>query len=137
MASASDTHQVVAVLNTSPDTVDLLKDVFERAGFLVASAYTHDIRSGVLDVEAFLRVHRPAVIVYDIAAPYERNWAYLQHLRSTALKDYRLVLTSPNAERVAQLVGRDAQVYEVVGKHEDLAEIVRATKEAARARSTV
>ena len=85
MASGSDTHQVVAVLNTSPDTVDLLKDVFERAGFLVASAYTHDIRSGVLDVEAFLRVHRPAAIVYDIAPPYERNWAYLQHLRSTAL----------------------------------------------------
>ena len=46
---------VVAVINTSPDTVDLLKDVLERAGMLVVTAFTHDIRDGHVNVEDFLR----------------------------------------------------------------------------------
>jgi CheY-like chemotaxis protein len=128
---------VVALLNTTPDVVDLLKDVLEQAGFIVVISYTHDIRDGKVDLEAFLRTHQPRVIVYDIAAPYDRNYAFLQHLRSTVLKGYTLVLTTPNIRQVERLVGRDVGIYEVVGKVEDLDAIVRATKEAARARATV
>ena len=129
-------HPVAAIINTSPDTIDLLKDVLERAGFLVVTGYTHDIRDGRLDIEAFLRTHRPGVIVYDVAPPYQRSWDFLQHLRTTALNGYRFVITTTNQAQVEALVNRDEKVYEVIGTPEDLDAIVRATKEALRARDT-
>ena len=127
---------VVAVINTAPDTVDLLKDALERAGFVVVSTYTHAVRTGQVDLDAFIRVHAPKVIVYDIAPPYERNWAFFQNLRQTVLKDCRFVLTSVNASQVSRLVARDDRIYEVVGHSEDLDAVVQATREAARARPT-
>src|SRR5918993_1796122 len=126
----------VAVINTSPDTVDLLKNVLEKAGFLVVTGYTHGVRDGTLDLELMMRVADPIVILWDLAPPYERNWAFLQLLRTTVLKDRRLVLTTPNKAQVQKLVGSDYHVYEIVGKVEDLDAIVRATKEASRARET-
>ena len=125
---------VAAVINTTPDVVDLLKDALEQAGLLVVTGYTHDIRDGELDLQSFLATHRPDVIVYDVAPPYDRNWAFLQHLRSTALSGYRFVLTTVNRRYVEALVGRDERVYEVVGKAEDLGSVVQAVREAVRAR---
>lgn len=129
-------QDVVAVINTAPDTVDLLKDALERAGFVVVSTYTHAVRTGEVDLDAFIRVHAPKVVVYDIAPPYERNWAFLQNLRRTALKDCRFVLTSVNSSQVSRLVARDDRIYEVVGHSDDLNAVVQATREAARARPT-
>ena len=126
---------VVAVINTSPDAIDLIKDVLERAGFLVVSTFTWMVAAGQVDLEAFVRAHAPAVIVYDIAPPYERNWEFLQHLRATVLKAYPFVLTAPNVAQVERLVDRaDERVYEVVGQPHDLDQIVRAVKEASKAR---
>jgi hypothetical protein len=137
MTSVAQSHlNVVAIINTSPDTVHILTDLFERAGFLVATTYTHHIRDGTINLEAFLRTHQPGVIVYDIAPPYERNWEFLQHLRQTTLAGYRFVLTTTNPSRVEPLVGGDERVYEVVDKEGDLGVILRATREALRARMT-
>jgi DNA-binding NarL/FixJ family response regulator len=128
----------VAVLNTTPDTVDLLKDVLEQAGFIVATGYTHDIRDGKLNLDAFLKTHQPRVILYDVSPPYDRNWAFLQHLRATLLQGYRFVITATNRAHVEALVDRhDEKIYEVVGKAEDLDAIVRATREALRARDVI
>ena len=136
ISTERDPRDVVAIINTSPDTIDLLKDLLERAGFLVVSTFTHHIRDGKLDLGAFLRTHEPRVIVYDIAPPYERNWQFFQHLRQTVLAGSRFVLTTTNPSRVEPLVGRDEQVYEVVDKTPDLDAILRATREAIRARAT-
>lgn len=134
MSHRSDRRPVVAVINTTPDTVDLLKDVLEQLGAIVITGFTYDIRDGTLDLESFLRVHEPDVIVYDIAPPYDRNWEFLQHLRRTILSGYRFVLTTTNRAHVESLIGRDEQIYEVVGKADDLDAIVQATKEALKAR---
>ena len=55
---------------------------------------------------------------------------------ATVLRDYQFVLTSVNCAHVEGLVGKDEHVYEVVGKPHDLDLIVRAVKEAMRARPT-
>jgi hypothetical protein len=136
MPDSSSAPDVVAVINTTPDAVDLLKDVLERAGFLVVTAYTWAVQNGSVDLKSMLETHRPKVIVYDIAPPYDRNWAFFLHMRQTILAGYRFVLTSVNIRHVESLVGADERVYEVVGKPHDLDIIVRATKEAARARPT-
>ena len=132
-----DTLPLVAIFNTSPDTVEMLRVVLQQAGFVVASIYTFHIRDGLVDLDAFMRQHAPDVILYDIAPPYDANWALFQHLRThTALAGCHFVITSPNAGYVQKLADRNERVYEVIGKPYDLDEIVRATKEALRARPT-
>jgi DNA-binding NarL/FixJ family response regulator len=127
----------VAVINTTPDVVEMLRVVFETAGFVVVSAYTHDIRDGRIDFEAFMRQHRPRVIVYDLAPPYERNFKLFQHVRAMpAVAEAHFVLTSTNPSNVHGMVRRDERVYEVVDRAEDLMAIVQAVKEASRARDT-
>ena len=128
---------VAAIINTSPDVVDMLRLAFEPAGIVVVSAFTHDIREGRVNVDEFLRQHNPRVVVYDIAPPYDSNWALFEHVRTMpAMQERSVVLTSVNAAHVEKLAGRDRRVYEVVGKPYDLDAIVRAVKEAARSRPT-
>ena len=131
-----DNSQVVAVINTSPDTIELLKSALERAGFIVVSTFTWAVANGQIDLRSFVATHAPSVIVYDIAPPYDRNWTLLQNLRANILKSYNFVLTTVNTSHVERLVGRDQRVYEVVGRDDDLGEIVRAVKEASRVRPT-
>lgn len=126
---------VVAVVNTNPDLVELLKAEIEKAGFVVLIMHISDIREG-LDVEAVLAQHDPQVIVYDVAFPYERNWRFLQHLRETSFRSRRFVLTTPNADGLRRLVGKDERVYEILDDAGDTAAIVQAVREAARARPT-
>jgi len=129
--------QVVAVFNTSEDTTDLLRVVIERAGFVVVSAFTNDLRDGKLDLESFMRQHRHQVIVYDVAIPYEQNWRLLRHFQdSPACEGVHFVVTTTNVRHVQQIAGTQPTVYEIVGKPYDLDLIVRAVKEAARERPT-
>jgi len=128
---------VVAIFNTSPDLVDMLRSVFEVAGFVVVSVLTYQIREGDVDIETFLRQHQPDVVVYDIAPPYEPNWRLFEHVcRIPSMRECRIILTSTNAARLAELVGVNRHVYEIVGKPVDLDEIVDAVREAAHARPT-
>jgi hypothetical protein len=128
---------VVAIINTSPDIVDMLRLALERAGLIAVSAFTHQIRDGEIDFETFIRQHDPRAIIYDVAPPYDANWKFFLHLAQRPFMQQRTyVLTSTNANHVAGLAGRDQRVYEVVGRPFDIDEIVTATKHAVRARPT-
>jgi CheY-like chemotaxis protein len=127
----------VAIVNTNPDLVRLLRVSLEQAGFIVLVIHIEEIKLGEADLEAFLTQHNPKVIVYDVAPPYDQNWRFLDHLRaSTSFKGRRFVLTTVNLARVQEIVGPDETVHEVVGRSDDLEEVVRAVKEASRARET-
>ena len=129
--------EVVAIFNSNEDTVDLIKDVLERAGFVVVIGHIADIRRGNIDLEAFIRQHRPKVVVYDLVPPYDKAWAFLEHVRhSPAMEGCQFVITSVNAYRVRQVIAPNERVYEIVGKPLDLDEILRAVREASRARPT-
>jgi hypothetical protein len=126
---------VVAIVNTNPDLVELLKAKIEAAGFIVLVLHVIDIRQG-LDIENTLKQHDPIVVVYDVVAPYERSWRFLEHLRqATSFAGRQFVLTSPNVRNLQKLVGTDEKVYEVLGG-DDLDGIVQAVREASRARPT-
>jgi CheY-like chemotaxis protein len=127
---------VVAIFNTSPDTIDMLREAFRHSGLTVVSAYTYDIRDGAVDLESFVRQHQPRVVVYDIAPPYDENFKLFLHLRSTpALAGRPIVVTSTNAPHVQRLAGGNEQVYEIIGKPYDLNAVTRAVQDALQART--
>ena len=120
---------VVGVFNTSPDTVEMLRIVLEREGFIVVAAFTYDLRDSKIDLEALVRQHRPVAIIYDVAPPYDRNWRLLEHMRSTpALSGINFIVTTTNVARVREVSGPDQQLFELVGKPYDLDQIVAAVK---------
>jgi CheY-like chemotaxis protein len=122
---------VVAIFNTSPDTIELLRIVLEPAGFVVIGAYTYEVRDGEIDVEALVNQHRPDVIIYDVAPPYERNWRLFEHIsRMPALKGINFLITTTNQKQVREIAGPDREIYEIVGKPYDLGLICQAVKEA-------
>jgi response regulator RpfG family c-di-GMP phosphodiesterase len=128
---------VVALFNSNADALVLLCKLLESAGFRVVSAFIAQVRNGRCDVHGMMNRYDPAVVVYDIAAPYEENWAVFQQLRATAMKDRRFVITSANPARVEWLAGRDGRIYEIVDQPLDLDNIVHAVKEAARTRRII
>jgi CheY-like chemotaxis protein len=137
MSSLINTPVVVAVVNSNPDIIRMLRMSLERAGFVVLAVHIEDIKTGSANVKSLIEEHDPKVVVYDIAPPYEQNWRFLDHLRaSTDFRGRRFVLTSVNVAAAQQAVGKEESVYEVVGQDSDILEVVRAVKEASRARPT-
>ena len=133
----TDNPPVVAVINSTPDIVDMLRIAIEQAGFVVVTALTFEVREGSVDIERFIAQHQPRVIVYDIAPPYEPNWKLFQHTAAMpVMRGRQFVLTSTNVRHVEKIAGPQHHVYEIIGKPVDLDQIVQAVKEASRARPT-
>jgi hypothetical protein len=127
----------VAVFNANDDVVELLRIALERAGFVVVSGHVDDARRGALLLSAFVAEHNPAVILYDVAPPYDAHWAFLEHVRSQPyMAGRQFVLTSTNVQRVREQVGMEEPIFEIVGKTDDIEPIVAAVKMASRARPT-
>jgi CheY-like chemotaxis protein len=122
----------VAVINTSEDTTDMLRMAFERAGLVVVAAFTHQLRDSKVDIEVLVRQHRPDVIMYDIALPYDANWRLFEHIRaSPACQGIPFVITTTNAAQVRKIVGSNEPMHEIVGKPYDLNVLVQLIRNAA------
>src|SRR3954462_7518624 len=106
----------VAVINSTPDVVDMLRIAFELAGMVVVSTYTHAIRDGEVDVVAFMGQHDPKVVLYDIAPPYKNNWLLFQHVATLPIMKGRdFILTTTNKAHVETLAsGANLPVFEIV-----------------------
>lgn len=126
---------VVAILNSNDDLVELMRVQLETAGFVVVSGHVAAAKRGSFDLRHFIEQHDPCVVVFDLVPPYDRNWAFLEHLRGDATFHRRqFVLTSANAKQAESLVGRAEHIYEIIGKPYDLDAVVQAVREASRSR---
>jgi CheY-like chemotaxis protein len=121
---------IIAVFNSSSDTVELLRAALEGRGLHTVSGQIGELKKGELDFVAFIEHHRPAVIVYDISPPYETNWTFLRLVRSALpAQDCRFVLTTTNKPVLDQLVG-ETEAIEIIGKPYDLDRVVDAVRSA-------
>jgi DNA-binding NarL/FixJ family response regulator len=122
---------VVAVVNSNEDTVEMLRECLVHHGFTsVVTGHIHDFKTGAADFPRYLAEHDPAVLIYDIAIPYDRNWTFLRLLLdSESMRGRKVVLTTTNKKRLEELVGA-TDALEIVGKPYDLDQIVAAVKAA-------
>ena len=133
MRQAGPRPTVIALINSTPDVIEMLRIAFEYAGFVVVSTYTFLIRQGEIDIETFIQQHQPEVIVYDIAPPYTSNWHLFEHIRQLpALKGRPFVLTSTNPARVRELAKTDEAIFEIVETPYQIMQLVDIVKRAAR-----
>ena len=125
--------RVIALINSAPDTVEMLRYAFHHAGFVVVSTFTHLVRTGEVDIEAFIQQHQPQAIVYDIAPPYATNWNLFRHLSQLpALKDRPCVITSTNPARLRELAQtEDHAISEIVETPYLLDQLIGAVRKAA------
>ena len=132
MAPASDAPlPTVAVINGLQDTIDMLRFVLEDAGFRVVDTQARDVRRGEVDLAEFVQRHDAAVVLYDIAIPYDENWRALQERRAApALATTPFVVTTTNQRALEGVVG-PTDAVEIIGKPYDLHRIVDAVRRAA------
>lgn len=124
---------VVAIFNSSPDAIALLSAPLREAGFTVVTALIHELRERRVDLDHFLRTHRPHVVVFDVGPPYGLNWRLLDRLREMpSAKGVRFIVTSVNPQRAEELSRGEQTIYEVIGKPYDLKQIADAVAEAVR-----
>jgi CheY-like chemotaxis protein len=119
---------IIAVFNASDDTVELLRTALEGQGFHTVVGHIPEVKSGELDLVAFIEHHAPAVIVYDISPPYDANWTFLRLVRNLEpVKGRPFVITTTNKPVLDKLVG-ETEALEVIGKPYDLDQVVEAVR---------
>lgn len=121
---------LVAVVNTSEEVAGLLVHVLTMEGYRTAVAMVPDLKRGTPDPASFLAQHDARAVVWDIALPYEENWAFFQSVeRSDAARGRRFVLTTTNKRALEELVG-PTSARELVGRPFDIDQIVAAVRRA-------
>jgi CheY-like chemotaxis protein len=119
---------VVAVINSSEETVQAIRDVLEAAGYNTSGAHVDEFRKGKKDLLAYVEQHQPDVIVYDVSPPYEENWHFLNLCRA-AVKGPKFVISTTNKRALDSLVG-ETEAIEIIGKPFDLEQILGAVQRA-------
>jgi CheY-like chemotaxis protein len=125
--SSPGPRRVVAVLDSDPDTTEMLKTMLELAGMVAATGSLIDFRLGKQSLIEFLTRTKPDVILFDLGVPYESNYHFLVKAREDpAFPRCGIVLTTTNARAVESLLGLRA--VELLGKPYDLNALVEAVR---------
>src|SRR2546428_9158395 len=107
----SKTPRRVAIFNSRPDFIEALRQALEVDGFTTACAHLADIQNGTLDLLAFVRLHKPELIIYDLPRPYESHWNFLRLLKETdSLRAATWVLTTTDKKALEAAVGASGVV---------------------------
>ena len=122
--------RIVAIFNTNPEVLELVRESLQQAGYQAVIAHIDDLKRGRLDMIQFVEEHKPDVIVYDVAPPYDTNWTFLRLMRNSKVMQGRaFVITTTNKPALDKLVG-ETEALEIIGKPYDLAQVVDAVRAA-------
>lgn len=119
---------VVAVFSADEDTV-LLRPHLRDAGYEPVGAYVRELRSGTVDVLAFLREHRPAAVVYDVEPPLKANWNFVRLIRNAAgVRNPRFILLTSDKRGLERTIGRTVVNELIFARPYDPVEVLRAVR---------
>src|ERR1700686_2099507 len=93
-AASTHTRQVVALINASDDTVEMVQRMLDASGFnCLIGCHFSDLKKGRIDFARYLGQHDPDVVIFDISPPYQENWDFFETLRDAkAMEGRGLVL---------------------------------------------
>lgn len=121
---------VVAIFNTNPEVLDLVREALQDAGYATVVAHVDDLKRGRIDLVEFVEQHHPDCIVYDVAPPYDTNWTFLRLMRSSKVMQGRaFVVTTTNKKALDELIG-PSDTVELLCKPYDLEQIVQSVTHA-------
>lgn len=124
---------VVAIVNTNDDLVQAVRSRLIDEGVGVVTLHIRDVKSGRSDFGAFLKAHEPAVVIYDIAIPYDDNWTFFSTLRRLPESiNRRFLITTVNKRVMEHKVGATDAIELIGGHADDLEPLVDALKRALR-----
>jgi DNA-binding response OmpR family regulator len=130
----ADAHPVRAlVMDSSADTLDLLRHYLEFHGFDVETCNLGRLRREGIDIADTVARARPDVVVFDIALPYDVNWDLCSALQQDPRIKAPFVVTTTNRTAVERLTGA-REVIEILGKPYDLEHVAEAVRAAVGAR---
>ena len=96
----------VAVINSSEDTVEMLRTLLEHEGWETVQGHVDEFKRGRKDFLEFLETHDPQILIWDVSPPYDHNWAFLRLVRSSHAMDGRVVVvTTTNKLALERFVG--------------------------------
>ena len=125
---------VIAVINTNDDLVDAVKNRLLDEDYQVVTAHIRDLKSGREDFADFLRAHKPVVVIYDIAIPYDDNWTFFNMLRRLPESaGRRFIVTTVNKRVLDRLVGGTSAIELVGGHADDFDLLIEAVRDTLRA----
>jgi DNA-binding NarL/FixJ family response regulator len=117
----------VAIFNSRPDFIEALRVALEADGFTTACAHLADIQNGMLDLLAFVHLHKPELIIYDLPRPYESHWNFLRLLKETdSLRTATWVLTTTDKKALEAAVGASGVVEIIFGEPYGVTDVVAA-----------
>jgi CheY-like chemotaxis protein len=119
----------VAIFNSRPDFIKALTAALEADGFDTASAHLADIQNGTLDLLAFVHLHKPDLIVYDLPRPYESHWNFLRLLKEIkSLEGVAWLLATTDKDALEAAVGASEVVEIIFGEPYGVPEVVAAVR---------
>src|SRR5438128_4750390 len=123
----SKTRRRVAIFNSRPDFIEALRQALEIDRFTPACAHLAHIQNGTLDLLAFVPLHQPELIIYDLPRPYESHWNFLRLLKETdSLKAATWVLTTTDKKALEAAVGASGVVEIIFGEPYGVTDVVAA-----------
>ncbi len=124
------TAPLVAIIEADEGVVALLELLLRAEGFRTVRATAEEIATGPARLTAFLEAHRPQVVLYDIALPYDGSWRAFQQVYGVAAdQGQRFVLLTTHARWLAQRIDA-VGAPDVIEKPFDVNALVQAVRRA-------
>lgn len=125
----ADGTRHVSIFNSRPKFIEAVRAALEADGFTASCAHLADIQSGALDLLAFVDLHHPELIIYDLPRPYEAHWNILRLLKdSRSLEGVVWLLTTTDKAALEAAVGAYGIVEIIFGEPYGVDDVVTAVR---------